>query len=57
MDNIIIVAQTDEEAILKLKCILEVTADYGLKFNFKKCQILKRRIEFLGYTIEKGTTS
>lgn len=48
-------AQTDEEVILKLKRVLEVAADYGLEFNFAKCQLLKRKVEFLGYVIENGT--
>lgn len=51
MDDIIILAQTDEEANLKLKRVLEVEADYGLEFNVPKRQFLKRKIEFLGYVI------
>ncbi|GBN73531.1 hypothetical protein AVEN_204118-1 [Araneus ventricosus] len=35
--------------------VLKVAAANGLEINFKKCQFLKRKIEFLGCVIENGT--
>jgi len=34
--------------------VLERTESYGLTINKKKRQLLKRRIEFLGYVIKEG---
>ena len=34
---------------------LEIAASRGLQFNWKKCQIMQRRVEFFGYIIENGT--
>lgn len=55
MDDVIIPAQSEEEGLIKLKRVLKVATEYGLEFNFAKCQFLKRKIEFLGYIIENGT--
>lgn len=57
VDDLIIPSQTEEEGLAKLKKVLQVASEYGLEINFKKCQLLKHRIEFLGYVIEKGTVS
>jgi ribonuclease HI len=55
MDDFIIPARTEEEGLEKLKRVLARAKEYGLEINFKKCQFLKRKIEFLGYVIEGGT--
>ncbi|GFW87179.1 transposon Ty3-I Gag-Pol polyprotein [Trichonephila clavipes] len=39
----------------KLKIIFEVAKKYGLEIKFKKCQFLKKKIEFLGHIVESGT--
>ena len=54
IDDLIILAENLSEALENLKKVLEVAAPYELQFNWKKCQILKRKIEFLGYTVEAG---
>lgn len=54
LDDIIILASTLKEAIDRLKKVLEVASEYGLEINFKKCQFLKSRVEFLGHIIEDG---
>lgn len=54
MDDIVIPAQTEAEAVEKLKRVLKVAADYGLKIKWKKCKLLQKKIEFLGYEIENG---
>ncbi|KAG5320516.1 POL2 protein, partial [Pseudoatta argentina] len=32
----------------------DASSDYGLQINFKKCQFVKRTIEFLGHIVEGG---
>lgn len=56
MDDLIIPAQTEDEALEKQK-VLKTAGDYGLNLNLKKCKFLYRHIEFLGHVIENGTLS
>ncbi|GFW54487.1 retrovirus-related Pol polyprotein from transposon 297 [Trichonephila clavipes] len=53
MDDIVILAKNESEAIDRLKKVLKVSSDYGLEIKFGKCQFLQREIEFLGHIIEK----
>ncbi|GBN32456.1 Retrovirus-related Pol polyprotein from transposon 17.6 [Araneus ventricosus] len=55
MNDFIIPARDEIQGLEKLKRVLKVASEYGLEINFKKCQFLKRKIEFLGYVIEEGT--
>lgn len=55
MDDIIIIANNDEEAIHRLKIVLSQAARYNLNINWKKCEFLKRRVEVFGYEIENKT--
>ncbi|GFW47526.1 hypothetical protein TNCV_3176901 [Trichonephila clavipes] len=55
MDDIIIPSKNIEEGITKLERVLVTAAKFGLEINFKKCQFLYSKIEFLGYLIENGT--
>lgn len=54
MDDIVIPSQTEQEALEKLKQVLKVAEEFGLNIKWKKCTLLQRRIEFLGYEIEGG---
>ncbi|GFT44970.1 retrovirus-related Pol polyprotein from transposon 297 [Trichonephila clavipes] len=54
MNDIVILAKNESEAIDKLKKVLQVSSDYGLEINFDKCQFLHRKIEFLGHIIENN---
>ncbi|GFV92208.1 retrovirus-related Pol polyprotein from transposon 297 [Trichonephila clavipes] len=54
MDDIVIFAKNESEAINRLKKVLKVPSDYGLEINFDKCQFLHRKMEFLGHIIEKN---
>lgn len=54
MDDVIIPAATEEEGLQKLKAVLKVASEYGLNIKWKKCKLLQRKIEFLGYEIEDG---
>lgn len=55
MDDLIIPAKDVNEGLERLKRVLSVASEYGLKFNWKKCSFLQRRVSFLGYVIEDGT--
>ena len=54
MDDVIISAASVEEAIEKLKMVLNFSREYRLEINVKKSQFLKKCIEFLGHVIEEG---
>ncbi|GFW21291.1 retrovirus-related Pol polyprotein from transposon 297 [Trichonephila clavipes] len=54
MDDIVILAKNESEAIERLKKVLQVSSDYELEINFHKCQFLHRKIEFLGHIIENN---
>ncbi|GFS92149.1 retrovirus-related Pol polyprotein from transposon 297 [Trichonephila clavipes] len=54
MDDIVIPAANESQALEYLKIVLQVACDYGLEINFKKCQFLHNKIEFLGHIIENG---
>ncbi|GFV11695.1 retrovirus-related Pol polyprotein from transposon 297 [Trichonephila clavipes] len=54
MDDIVILAKNESEAINRLKKVLKVSSDYGLEINFGKCQFMHRKIEFLGHIIENN---
>ncbi|GBN16909.1 Retrovirus-related Pol polyprotein from transposon 297 [Araneus ventricosus] len=55
MDDFITSARDEIQGLEKHKRVLKVASEYGLEINFKKCQFLKRKIEFLGYVIEEDT--
>lgn len=57
LDDIVIPAANESEALEYFKLVLEVARNYGLEINFKKCQFLHNRIEFLGHVIENGKLS
>jgi len=54
LDDIIIPACDEVEGLQKLKRVLKTASEYGLELNLKKCQFMKRKIEFLGHIIENG---
>ncbi|GFV24275.1 retrovirus-related Pol polyprotein from transposon 17.6 [Trichonephila clavipes] len=55
LDDLVIPAKNEEEGLEKLKIVFEVAKKYGLEIKFKKCQFLKKKIEFLGHIVESGT--
>lgn len=55
LDDLIIPAETKEENIERLQQVLDMTCKYGLIFNWKKCSLLVRCVEYLGYVVENGT--
>lgn len=55
MDDMIIPATTEQEALERLKEVLQLAADYGLQIKWKKCKLLQPSIEYLGFIIKNGT--
>lgn len=55
MDDIIIPGCDEKDALTKLSDTLTVAANNGLHINWKKCEFLQRRVEFLGHVIEDGS--
>ncbi|GFU51508.1 transposon Tf2-6 polyprotein [Trichonephila clavipes] len=55
MDDLVIPAKDEKEGLEKLGEVLEVASKYGLEMRFKKCQFLRRKVEFLGHVVENGT--
>ncbi|GFY01007.1 transposon Tf2-6 polyprotein [Trichonephila clavipes] len=55
MDDLIIPAKDEKEGLEKLREVLEVASKYGLEMKFKKCQFLRRKVEFLGHVVENET--
>lgn len=54
MDDLIIPSRDEDQALERLQMVLDRSKEYGLEINFKKCQFLKRCVEFLGHRIEEG---
>lgn len=54
MDDLIIPAKDEEEALQRLKEVFQRCASFGLVINWKKCQFLTKKISYLGYEIEDG---
>ncbi|GBL81313.1 Retrovirus-related Pol polyprotein from transposon 297 [Araneus ventricosus] len=54
LDDSIISSQYEAQGIERLKRVLQTASDYGFELNIKKCQFLKREIEFLGHRIKDG---
>lgn len=57
MDDLVIISSTVEENIERLKIVLRTSANHGLKINWKKCQFLKKEIDYLGYRIKHNELS
>lgn len=55
MDDLIIPGENDEKALEGLEKVLRLSSEYGLEINWKKCNFLTTKIEYLGIVIEAGT--
>ena len=55
MDDLIIPSHNVEQAVEGLADVLEVASQTGLQINWKKCQFLFTKIEYLRHTVENGT--
>ncbi|GBO32748.1 hypothetical protein AVEN_180296-1 [Araneus ventricosus] len=57
MDDIVIPSFDELDGLKRLSRVLQTASEYGLELTLKKCNILKSKIEFLGYIIENGKIS
>lgn len=55
MDDMCIVAKDEKEAIDRIEIVLKRASEAGLNINWKKCQFMVKRIQFLGHIIENGS--
>jgi len=55
MDDVIISSKSIDEGVQKLKRVLKVAQGNGLRINWNVCQVLKRKVNFLGYVVESST--
>lgn len=55
IDDLIISAETYEEALDRLREVMSVASEYGLLINWEKCDLLTTRVEYLGHIVENGT--
>lgn len=51
LDDLILPAKTEEEALKKIEKVLRRAEEFGLQLNWKKCHFMKKEIEYLGYII------
>lgn len=57
IDDFVIPSDNVKEGVEKLRLVLKVASEYGLKFNWHKCQFLKKKINYLGHVVENGKVS
>lgn len=54
MDDIVVIAEDENQAVERLQIVLEWAAGYNLNIKWKKCELLKRCIVYLGHEIADG---
>lgn len=55
IDDIIIIAKTLEEALERLKLVVNFAAEHGLNIKREECQFLKTTVDYLGHIISRST--
>lgn len=55
VDDLIIPSTDVKEGLWRLKQVLQVSAENGLKIKWQKCSFLQTKVEYLGYIIQNGT--
>lgn len=53
LDDVIIPARTEEEALLKTELVLKLLRKYGLTLQLKKCKFFMEKLNYLGKEISK----
>lgn len=54
IDDILIPAKDEVQALERLKQVLAVASEYGLQINWNKANLICREIEYLGHKISNG---
>lgn len=55
IDDLIILSEDEVQALERLKAVLQRASQYGLDVNWKKSQLVQKRVEYLGHVVEDGT--
>lgn len=55
MDDLIVPAMDYETGLRNLERVLNAASQSGLSINWKKCNLLQTKVEYLGYVIENGS--
>lgn len=55
MDDIIIPSKDEIEGVEKFEIVLKRAERCGLRIKWSKCQILQRKVIFLGYVVQNGS--
>lgn len=55
IDDVIILANTNDEALTRLRQVVNLVQQHGLQINWKKCKFLQREIEYLDHIVSKNT--
>lgn len=53
--DLIILSENENDGLRNLGVVLKTASQTGLTINWRKCHFLQRRVEFLGYMIERST--
>lgn len=54
IDDLLIPATDEEEAVHRLKKVLLIAEQYGLEINWKKAKLICQEIEYLGHLVRNG---
>lgn len=54
LDDLVITSKDEKEGLARLEKVLTTAQEYGLEINWKKCQFLHRKVEYLGHEVEDG---
>lgn len=54
LDDLLVFAPTEEEALRRLRVVFQKLRDNNLKLTPKKCHLLRKFVKFLGHVINQG---
>lgn len=57
IDDLLVLSTNVSEGLERLREVLKVAREYGLEMNWKKCELLTTKVEYLGHVIENGTVT
>lgn len=52
-DDVIVLASHKQEALDNLEAVLSIASEYGRDINKRKCDLLTKRVQFLGQVIDQ----
>lgn len=55
LDDILILADTRQQALQRLEEVLVILRHHGIRANARKSELIRTRIHYLGHTIQHGT--